>query len=91
MPRFAPAHVAGEDPTELLDMSRWSAMMDGATWERLLSRRVKKEHVRVIRKCTERGWPLAGDSALSKFEKALGRRIRPLRRGRPAKKNESNT
>jgi hypothetical protein len=50
---------------------------------------VVKEEARVIRKCTERGWPLAGDSALSKFEKAFGHRVRPLRRGRPAKKDEA--
>jgi hypothetical protein len=37
----------------------------------------------------ERGRPLAGDSALSKFEKALSQRVRPLRRGRPAKKDEA--
>ena len=85
----APAHVTGEDPAELLDMDRWSAMMDAATWERLLSRRLVKEEVRVIRKCTERGWPLAGDSTLSKFKKAFGHRVRPLRRGRPAKKDEA--
>lgn len=37
-----------------------------------------------LRKCTHRGWPLAGDSALAKIEKVLGRRVRPLRTERPA-------
>lgn len=85
------AHVAVETPTELLDMDRWSVMMDGAAWGRLRFHPLAKEEVRVIRKCMERGWPLAGDSALSKFEKALGHRVRPLRRGRPAKTIESAT
>ncbi len=85
------SHVIGEDRAGLLDIERWSAMMDGETWARHLSRRLPKEDVRVIRKCTERGWPLASDSALSKFEKTFGRRVRPLRRGRPSKKEESRT
>jgi len=79
----AAAHLTGQDPTGMLDLDRWGAEMDSATWRRWLSREGAKEETRVIRKCTERGWPLAGDGFLSKVEKLMGRRLRPLANGRP--------
>jgi putative transposase len=79
----AAAHVTGEDPMEILAMDHWSAEMDGATWRRLLSCAAAKADVKAIRKCTERGWPLSTDGFLSKMEKRMGRRLRPLASGRP--------
>ena len=81
----AAAHVAGEDERELIDMSQWTQIMAPSDWRRLLSRPPAKAEVKALRQCTHRGWPLAGDSALAKFEKILGRRVRPLPNGRPRK------
>ncbi len=39
-----------------------------------------------IRLATHRGRPLASDSLLSKLERRLGRRLRPLPIGRPKKR-----
>jgi hypothetical protein len=39
----------------------------------------------IIRLCTSRGRPLGSDSFMSKIEKTLGRRLRPLPVGRPKK------
>jgi hypothetical protein len=79
----AAAHLTGEDRSGLLEMQSWFAQMDSATWRRPLAREAAKEEVRLIRKCTERGWPLAGDGFLAKAEKLVGRRLRPLVSGRP--------
>jgi hypothetical protein len=47
--------------------------------------------MRTIRRRTERGWPLAGDSARVKFEKALGCRVVLPRRDRLTKKTKGTT
>ena len=85
----AAAHVAGEDERELIDMSQWAQIMALSDWRRLLARPPAKADIKALRQCTHRGWPLAGDSALAKFEKMLGRRVRPLKRGRPKRAKES--
>ena len=78
-----PAHVSKEAQDDLLDLASWQEVMDGPDWRKLVGRRVRKEERAFLRKNTYRGWPLAGDGALAKFEKLLGRRVRPLTRGRP--------
>jgi len=78
------AHVSKEQQDDLLDLAAWRKPMDASEWRKLLARRVTKHERTFLRKNTYRGWPLAGDSALAKFEKLLGRRVRPLTRGRPA-------
>jgi putative transposase len=79
----AAAHVGAGSAHELLDISGWPKMMDPATWWKVLSRRPVKADVSTLRRSTERGWPLANDSFLSKLEKRLNRRLRPLLIGRP--------
>jgi putative transposase len=86
----ATAHVTGEDPRKFLDMSQWAAIMDPDEWRRLLARPPAKAELRALRRNTRRGWPLAGDSALAKIEKMLGRRVRPLASGRPALRNKKS-
>ena len=49
----------------------------------MLRRRVRKDEARFLKKNTYRGRPLASDRTLAKFEKVLGRRLRPLLPGRP--------
>jgi len=79
----APAHVSADAEDELLDLEAWRKAMDASDWRKLLRRRVTKQERTFLRKNTYRGWPLAGDSALAKFEKLLGRRLHPLAPGRP--------
>ena len=57
--------------------------MDPDEWREALSHRVGKEETAFLRRHTERGWPLATDRAVAKFEKPIGRRLRPLRPDRP--------
>ena len=77
------AHVSGDDEPGLLDMAWWAGSTTGQAWRGELRRRLKKEQATRLRTTTQRGWPLAGDAAAAKFEKLLGRRVRPLPLGRP--------
>ena len=49
----------------------------------LLKQKAKEYQFRTIRRCMERGCPLASDGFLSKLEKVIGRRLRPLANGPP--------
>lgn len=79
----AAAHVGEEGDQGLLDLAEWAKIMPSADWRRALRRRVPKREGVFLWKNTYRGWPLAGDSTVAKFEKLLGRRLRPLPLGRP--------
>ena len=79
----AAAHVGLTDDDPVADLGAWRRMMDAEEWRQALSRRVAKEEMTFLRRHTERGWPLATDRAVAKFEKLIGRRLRPLRLGRP--------
>jgi len=85
----AAAHVDGHDSTGLLDMNGWHKLAQGMDWREVLKQRQEAEEVSAIRSCTNRGRPLGSDSFLSKIEKTIGRRLRPLPVGRP-KKEELN-
>jgi len=80
----AGAHTGTTDARPLLEMSNWGEMMEADAWRAALRQRPAKEDVAALRRHTLRGWPLAGDGMLSKLEKRLGRRLRPLPPGRPA-------
>ena len=54
-------------------------------WQAFLKLSDDPGDVTTLRRATHTGRPLAGDSILSKFEKLLGRRLRPLPPGRPRK------
>jgi putative transposase len=85
----AAAHVGAVDRDELLDLERWRQIADPADWSRVLARAPLKAEVARVRRCTMRGWPLAGDGALAKFEKRMNRRLRPLHVGRPVGAKDS--
>jgi hypothetical protein len=57
----------------------------GLDWESVLEEPVEPRDVGRIRRAMQTGRPLAGDSFLSKPERRLGRRLRPLKVGRPRK------
>jgi putative transposase len=80
------AHTDDSDTSGLLDMTGWRKRVAGMDWRKVLEQRQEEKEVAAIRSCTNRGRPLGSDSFLSKIEKAVGRRLRPLRVGRPRKK-----
>ncbi|MCJ7749752.1 MAG: RHS repeat protein [Armatimonadetes bacterium] len=54
-------------------------------WREKLSRPEDEEAVSGVRASSHTGRPLGSDAFLSKVESLMGRRIRPLRIGRPKK------
>ena len=82
----AMAHVIGEDKMGLLNMSYWHQVSAQVDWRQALEKVQPKEIIEQIRLNTHTGRPLAGDSFISKLEKVLNKRLRPLPIGRPKKK-----
>jgi len=79
----AAAHVSGSDPAGILDLAAWR--VPPAEWRRILQKREDDDFLTAIRNRTSTGRPLATDSALSKLEALLNKRLRPLPGGRPRK------
>jgi putative transposase len=85
----ARAHTEGADANGLLDMGDWQKRLAGMDWRGVFAQRQDDKEVAAIRLCTSRGRPLGTDSFISRIEKTLGRRLRPLPPGRPKKKDEN--
>lgn len=83
----AAGHCGGDDPAGLLDLPAWSKEMDPTRWRDLLTRNDDEQELARLRLCTGRGRPLGSDKFVAKLETILGRRLRPLPRGRPPKEN----
>ena len=82
----AAAHVRGKDATGLLDLADWrEAVGSVGDWSQWLTRPEDEAVVARLRRWTLRGCPLGSDSFVSKLERTLGRRLRPLPVGRPRK------
>jgi putative transposase len=81
----AAGHCGGDDLTGLLDLSGWHEQMDAARWCDLLTRDDDQQELTRFRLYTGRGRPLGSDKFVAKLETLLGRRLRPLPHGRPAK------
>ena len=86
----AEAHTEGKDGAGLLDIAAWQSKLAGMDWREALRQGQDEEEVAAIRMCTNRGRPLGTDSFMSKVEKVVGRRLRPLPNGRPRKKKTEN-
>ena len=82
----ASAHTGAGDPSGLLNLASWR--IPPGDWQDLLQRPEDARDLAAVRSHTHRGRPLATDSFLSKLESSLGRRLRPLPVGRPAKKGK---
>lgn len=82
----AAVHVDREGRSELLDLSRWYDMISDEQWRKELNAGIDEIELGRLRANTHTGRPLGSDSFLSKLEKLLGRRVRPLPVGRPTKK-----
>jgi len=81
----AAAHCGYTDPTDLIDISGWRKQMDTQRWRNLLTLADDEQQIARLRLCTSRGRPLGSDKFVAKLETLLGRRLRPLPRGRPRK------
>jgi len=76
---------------EALDATLWRALSTGLDWASELSEPPTPSQVAQLCRCTHTGRPLATDSWLSKLERKVGRRLRPLPVGRPrGRKGKSN-
>ncbi len=82
----AAVHVDGNARSELLDLPRWYSMISQQQWRKELNAGIDETDLGRLRDNTHTGRPLGSDSFLSKLETLLGRRVRPLPVGRPAKK-----
>jgi putative transposase len=85
----AAAHVGEGSPGELLDLTEWCERWTPAKWRSQLTRRDDDQAVARLRLCTQRGRPLGSDRFVSKLERLVGRRLRPLPIGRPRKQKET--
>jgi len=86
----AAAHVSGRDESGVLDPTWSKNFLSGPDWREFLTRPEDDQTRAGFRLHTSRGRPLASDAFLSKVEKTLGRRLRPLPVGRPRKESEVN-
>jgi putative transposase len=84
----AAAHCGGMDKSGLLDLEAWKQLAEGVDWEGELAIALEPRQMERIRHYTHTGRPLASDSFLSKLERAVGRRLRPLTVGRPRKRKQ---
>ncbi len=80
------AHVGKMAGAELLNLTSWRKMISAKQWQRELAGGIDQSQINRIRLSTHTGRPLGTDSFVSKLEKMLGRRVRPLPIGRPRKK-----
>jgi len=79
----AAAHTGGDDASGLLDLAQWTRLWRPVKWRAELRSPEDEQALSRIRLSTHRGRPLGSDSFLSKLERRLGRRLRPLPVGRP--------
>jgi hypothetical protein len=89
-PGFPPSRERRLRGCERLHLEAWNDLVPGVNWKEMLKDGDDKETLAALRLNTQTGRPLASDSFLSKLERTLGRRLRPLPVGRP-KKEKSET
>ncbi|NLH17843.1 MAG: transposase [Phycisphaerae bacterium] len=81
----AAAHIEGRDDTGLLHLAYWRQIASAVDWRKALETPQADEQIERIRIHTHTGRPLASDSLISKLEKLVNKRLRPLPVGRPKK------
>ena len=81
----AAVHVDAKARSELLNLPQWFDMISPEQWRKALNAGIDEAQLARLRANTHTGRPLGTDSFLSKLEKLLGRRVRPLPVGRPKK------
>jgi len=86
----AAAHIDPKAESQLLNLSSWRKMISEKEWQSELKSGIDKAQLDKVRLSTHTGRPLGTDSFMSKLEKMLGRRVRPLPVGRPYKNVNNN-
>jgi len=81
----AKVHCGGTNDSGLLALEEWRKVCETDDWKQWLQRPEDDARMRHLRMHTQTGRPLGSDSFLSKIERTLGRRLRPLPVGRPRK------
>jgi len=81
----ASVHIDEKSKSELLNLFRWYEMISAKQWKNVLLDGIDDSQVVNLRHNTHTGRPLGSDGFVSKLEKLLGRRVRPLPVGRPRK------
>ncbi|MHC4495517.1 MAG: transposase [Planctomycetota bacterium] len=79
----AATHVDPKARSDVMNLSCWYDMISAAQWRKQLAAGVSDSDLGRLRSSTHTGRPLGSDSFLSKLERLLGRRIRPMPVGRP--------
>jgi putative transposase len=85
----AAAHCGDKDTAGLLDAAEWKKWTAGLDWEQQLSIDIPATQMSRLRRSWHTGRPLATDGFLSKLERRLGQRLRPLPIGRPRKSKKN--
>ena len=79
------AHVDARARSDVSNFSRWYDMISAVQWRKEITYGLSDSELGRLRLNTHTGRPLGSDSFLSKLERLLGRRVRPLPVGRPKK------
>jgi putative transposase len=82
----AAAHCGLGRGSELSHSPFWRAAWEAETWKARLPGPDDETALTALRLSTHTGRPLGADSFLSKIERAVGRRLRPLPVGRPKRR-----
>jgi hypothetical protein len=75
-----------DEVLKLVKLGTATYLISAEQWRKELNAGIDETELGRIRGNTHTGRPLGSDSFLSKLEKLLGRRVRPLPVGRPTKK-----
>ena len=81
----AGAHIDPKAKSQMLNLSSWRKLISEKEWQNELNSAIDEAQIGRIRLSTHTGRPLGTDGFLSKLEKLLGRRVRPLPVGRQFK------
>ena len=82
----AAVHIDPTAKSDRLNLEKWYDMISAKQWRKELKDGLDETTIEKIRLSTHTGRPLGTDSFISKVEKLLGRRVRPLPIGRPQKR-----
>ncbi|MBN2181626.1 MAG: transposase [Sedimentisphaerales bacterium] len=82
----AAAHCGIVKHSDFIDIPSWKRDVGFSRWKKVLDLPDDEKLASRLRLSTSRGRPLGTDAFIAKMETLLGRRLRPMPRGRPAKK-----
>ena len=86
----AAGHIGENDVLGLIDYSRWRKLAEGVNWQETLLEPQDDQEMKFLRTNTHTGRPLGSDKFISKLERTLGKRLRPLPIGRPRTRKKKN-